>query len=505
MRQLYLLVFFLYSFYEHTSAQSIAWQKCYGGFDMDVASAVEITADGGYILIGSTLSSDGNVTVNNGNYDIWVVKVDDIGALEWQKTYGGTDMDMGASIKPTDDGGYIIIGTTQSVDTNMPANHGMKDIWVVKLDDTGAVQWQQCFGGTDDDEAAAIQPTNDGGYVFAGKTFSNNGNVSGNHGAGDIWLVKLDNAGALQWQKCIGGTAAEKAADIQLTSTGYLIAGSTFSNNGDVWGNHGDFDYWVVATDVNGAILWQRTFGGTGTDEATGIFVTSDEGCIVAGYAYSNDGQVSGNHGLHDYWVVKLDKDGNPGWMRSFGGSQTDLGNAVIQTADGEYVVVGTTYSNNGDVAGQKGVYDYWVIKLTATGSLEKQVCLGGSSSEIAKTVRETANGELVVLGESYSIDGDVTGLHGNSDIWMVKLHSLPLTAKELNRPTLICYPDPVKEVLFFMERFSQVTVYSPDGRIMMNGHDVDKMDLNQLPAGVYIIEAMDKWKNVSHQQFVKE
>jgi len=293
------------------------------------------------------------------------VKLDETGNIQWQKYLGGSDGDGAFSIQQTSDGGYIVAGVAYSNDGDVSGNHGDSDYWIVKLDETGNIQWQKCLGGSREDVAKSIQQTSDGGYIVAGITPSNDGDVSGNHGSADYWIVKLDETGKIQWQKCLGGSDGDGAFSIQQTSDGgYIVAGVAYSNDGDVSGNHGDSDYWIVKLDETGKIQWQKCLGGSSYDEAYSIQQTSDGGYIVAGYTYSNDGDVSGNHGDFDYWIVKLDETGNIQWQKCFGGSSYDYAQSIQQTSDGGYIVAGWTESNDGDVSGNHGNSDYWIVKL---------------------------------------------------------------------------------------------------------------------------------------------
>ena len=229
-----------------------------------------------------------------------------------------------------------------------------------------AIEWQKCFGGTDDDEAKSIQQTSDGGYIVAGETWSNDGDVSGNHGNSDYWVVKLNSSGDIEWQKCLGGTDWDYAYSIQQTSDeGFIVAGQTTSNDGDVSGNHGVYDAWVVKLNSLGDIEWQKCLGGTDWDDVNPIQQTSDGGFIVAGFTESNDGDVSGNHGNDDAWVVKLNSLGDIEWQKCLGGTIDDRACSIQQTSDGGFIVTGFTYSNDGDVSGNHGYSDYWVVKLT--------------------------------------------------------------------------------------------------------------------------------------------
>jgi hypothetical protein len=404
-------------------APAIEWQKCLGGTNADYALSIQQTADGGYIVAGWTASNNGDVSGNHGNYDAWVVKLDSAGNMQWQKCLGGTSDDYAYSIQQTTDGGYIVAGYTASNNGDVSGNHGLYDYWVVKLDPAGTLQWQKCLGGTNDDQAYSIQQTADGGYMVAGVTASNNGDVSGNHGNYDAWVVKLDPAGNMQWQKCLGGTVAEYAYSIQQTADGgYIVAGFTESNDGDVSGNHGLYDYWVVKLDPAGTLQWQKCLGGTDYDQAYSIKQTADGGYIVAGITYSNNVDVSGNHGINDVWVVKLDTSGNIQWQKCLGGTVAEYAFSIQQTADGGYMVAGNTSSNNGDVSGNHGLNDAWVVKLDTSGNIQWQKCRGGTNYDQAQSIQQTADGGYIVAGYTQSNNGDVSGNHGLYDFWVVKL-----------------------------------------------------------------------------------
>lgn len=170
-----------------------------------------------------------------------------------------------------------------------------------------ALQWQKCLGGSWDEWVEYSEQTDDGGYIIVGSSESTDGNISGNHGAFDCWIVKLDSVGALKWQKAIGGTGSEYGTCIRQTADGgYIVAASTTSNDGDVSGNHGTCDYWVIRLNENGDIQWQKTYGGTAYDFASFIDLTNDGGYIISGYSNSDDGDVTGNHGNNDYWIINI-------------------------------------------------------------------------------------------------------------------------------------------------------------------------------------------------------
>jgi hypothetical protein len=485
-------------------APLIEWQKTLGGSGVDAAYSIQQTADGGYIVAGYSESNDGDVTGNHGGYDYWVVKLDSSGNIQWQKSLGGSDDDFANSIQQTADGGYIVAGRSSSNDGDVTGNHGGNDYWVVKLDDSGNIQWQKSLGGSDDDFANSIQQTADGGYIVAGESNSNNGDVTGNHGFFDCWVVKLDGNGNIQWQKSLGGSDDDSALSIQQTTDGgYIVAGNSMSTDGDVTDNHGFWDYWVVKLDDSGNIQWQKNLGGTDSDVAYSIQQTADGGYIVAGQSDSNDGDVTGNHGILDYWVVKLDGSGNIQWQKSLGGSVFDYAYSIQQTTDGGYIVAGRSSSNDGDITGNHGGDDYWVVKLDGSGNIQWQKSLGGSGVDRAYTIQQTVDGGYIVAGSSNSSDGDVTGNHGGADYWIVKLASTSGTKNIVFPGSITVYPNPAAQELTidlsgseFSPVGTVVTLFDLQGRNVLEKTItslVSTIHVDRLEKGMYFLRVENK------------
>lgn len=396
-------------------------RNVFGGTGNDEMYSIVRTSDGGYATAGYTYSNDGDVSGNNGPSDFWVIKYNSRGSMVWQKTFGGTSDDNARSIIQTSDGGYAIAGYSISNNGNVSGNHGSVDMWIIKISSSGALQWQRSLGGTNLDYAYSIVQSTDGGYAVAGETKSNNGDVSGNHGARDLWVVKLSSTGTLQWQKTFGGTDDEVAKSIIATADGgYAVAGYTQSNNGDVSGNQGDRDFWVIKINSAGTLQWQKTFGGPLVDSAATIVQNTDGSYTVAGDTSLSSGNVVGTH---DFWVVKISSTGALQWQKTFGGTGDDWANSVIQTTDGGYVAAGYTGSNDGDVSGNHGNYDLWIVKISSSGALQWQRALGGTDFDAASSVIQSANGSYVVVGYSSATDGDIMGpANGLRDAFIVNL-----------------------------------------------------------------------------------
>jgi hypothetical protein len=305
--------FFLIKTYANGNVQ---WAKTYGGTHFDRASSVQQTSEGGYMVVGET---DSFIA---GDDDIFLIKTDANGNVQWAKTYGGGGADYAFSVQQTSDGGYIVAGYTASFGA------GGWDIFLIKTDANGNVQWAKTYGGTNWDKAFSVQQTSDGGYIVAGWTQS--------FGAGyrDVFLMKTDANGNVQWAKTYGGTDNDYASSVQQTSDGgYIVAGRTRSF-GAGWG-----DIFLIKTDANGNVQWAKTYGGASNDSASSVQQTSDGGYIVAGRTNSFGA------GGDDIFLIKTDANGNIIWAKTYGGTDWDWASSVQQTSDGGYIVAGYTPS----------------------------------------------------------------------------------------------------------------------------------------------------------------
>jgi arginine repressor len=348
--------------------------KTYGEIDDDCARSVQQTSDGGYIVAGYTYSFGAGYT------DIFLIKTDANGNIQWAKTYGGTYSDDAYSVQQTSDGGYIVAGYTPSFGA------GDYDIFLIKTDANGNIIWAKTYGGGGNDFAYSVQQTLDGGYIVAGDTRS--------FGAGneDIFLIKTDASGNIIWAKTYGGTSRDVAYSVQQTSDGgYIVAGRT-----DSFGAGWD-DIFLIKTDANGNIIWAKTYGGTGDDAAYSVQQTSDGGYIVAGRTYSFGA------GWGDIFLIKTDANGNIIWAKTYGGTGDDAAYSVQQTSDGGYIVA--------SFAGG----DAFLIKTDASGNVQWAKTYGGGGNDRAYSVQQTSDGGYIVAGNTLSFGA------GNSDIFLIK------------------------------------------------------------------------------------
>jgi hypothetical protein len=235
------------------------------------------------------------------------VLIDSAGNLIRSTSYGGSGEDRALGIAATHDGGFAIAGFTKSTNGDITSNHGDYDVWVIKTDYAGNITWQKTYGGTLNDQSAAIAASSDGGFIVSGFTASSDGDVSSIHGAEDLWLIKIDSAGSLLWQSTYGGSGVEKAYSIfEKANSNIIIAGSSYSNDGDVSGNHGGTDDWVLETTSTGSLVWEKSLGGSGFEEAYSVTPVDSNTLVVAGSTVSHDLDVSVNHGDFDVWIAAL-------------------------------------------------------------------------------------------------------------------------------------------------------------------------------------------------------
>ena len=483
------------------SAQpTIEWQKTYGGSYFDQAYSIEQTTDGGYIVAGSTASTDGNVFGNHGGYDFWVLKLSTVGTIQWKKVLGGSNNERAQSIHQTSDGGYIVAGSTMSNNFDVSGNHGDFDAWIVKLSSSGALEWQRALGGSAEDDAFSFQQTDDGGYIIAGSSSSIDGDVSSNQGDQDFWIIKLNNTGMIEWQKSLGGSNQDIAYSIKQTSDGgYIVAGQTASYDGDISWMNGNFDYWVVKLTNEGDLEWEKTLGGVNGDIASEIQQTRDGGYIVVGFSGSyNSGDVTGHHGMLDYWVVKLYGNGEIQWQKALGGSDTEWGRGIVEKNDGGYVVFGGTDSIDGDVLDNDGGADSWLVGLSETGEITWQKSIGGTKAEHGFAINNTSDNGFILAGYAWSNDGDLTGqtIQGYNDFWIVKLSPETISSTQSPQSSLSIFPNPAQTTTTLQIPAPESTLHvsindllgrTLSQRTITNGGQID---IAALPTGLYLLSA---------------
>jgi len=493
---------------------SIQWQNCIGGYNYETLSDLRQTADGGYILGGDSNSNiSGDKTENSsGGRDYWIVKLDAIGAIQWQNTIGGSSWDGLTSLQQTSDGGYILGGFSASNISGDKTENNLVgfDYWVLKLDVTGAIEWQNTIGGLGDDVPASIQQTADGGFIIGGSSDSpiSSDKTENNLGREDYWVLKLDATGVIQWQNTIGGDGADILTSLDQTSDGGCILGGRSRSNisGDKTENCLDQstgDYWVVKLNATGAVQWENTIAGNNSEDFNSLQQTADGGYILGGSSWSNiSGDKTENSlGLADIWILKLTANGDIQWQNTIGGNDIDELLSIQQTPEGGYILGAGSQSN---ISGDKtenclGHFDYWVLKLDATGGIQWQNTIGGGKTDVLRTCQQTPDGGYILGGYSGSTisDDKTENGNGNFDYWVIKL--APETVPTGEAPTastgVTIYPNPTSDVLFVSsETTTTLCLHNTFGQILTTQtiQGQGEIDLSRYPNGIYFLMEME-------------
>ncbi len=343
--------------------------------------------------------------------------------IVWEKEIGGGEDDWGYSICFSHDQQLVFTGVTLSYDEEVLDSLGGTDIWLAKMSTDSTMLWSKSLGGTQDDRGNAVSLTSDNGFIVTGFSFSNDINVANNHGGKDVVLIKTDEDGNLEWSKLFGGSSDDIGNSvIQSSDGGYMLAGTTFSTNGDISFNHGSSDFWIIKTNEQGDLLWEKTYAGSGEDRANEIIETQDGNFIIIGTSFSTDGDVSNNLGGVDFWIIKINTDGELLWEKNLGGSSADQAYDVIETSSGEILIVGEVLSNDVNVTNNHGQTDAWMTKLSANGDIIWQRALGGTKVDYFLSVTEGEDGHYLATGNTFSSNGNVSTNLGASDIWLIKM-----------------------------------------------------------------------------------
>jgi hypothetical protein len=466
----FLWVFILFITVPRALAQppEIEWYRTYGADSSDEVFSVQQTSDGGYVFAGNTRSFGAD------SVDVYLVKTDSLGNIDWYGLYGGAGYDAAYSVQQTIDSGYIVAGETGSFGS------GIKDIYLLKFNAIGDTMWTRTYGGAYIDFAQSVGQTLDGGYIIAGRTEPLLGDPK------DMCLVKTDSLGDTLWTQTYGGTDNRAAYSVMQTRDGgYIIAGCNPYYGGE------EHDVYLVKTDSLGDSIWTAIYGGAGNDQARSVKQTTDGGYIIIGWTDSFGA------GETDVYIIKTDSLGSTLWTRTYGGSDYDGASSIGQTSEGDYIIAGTSSSFGA------GGNDLYLIKIDSFGDTLWTLLYGGSDNDVGASVELTIDGGYIVAGTIWSW---VTP----ADCWLVKTgpdtvvsgapsieaitHPRALTLhpaypNPFNPVTTISYELPVRSIV-------KVEIYNVLGQktaellnaIKSAGHHSISWDAGDLPSGVYFV-----------------
>jgi hypothetical protein len=554
------------------NAQDILWEKSYGGKHADYLSDAIPTPDYGFILAGSSVSKKTGTKNedNRGDLDYWVWKMDEKGNQDWQKSIGGSGQDRLISLVLTRDGGYLLAGNSDS--SPSPSKGGEKkgrriggvDFWIVKLNAKGGEEWQKTLGGKGQDELSCIVKTRDGGYIIGGSSSSESSpnpskggesspdtgkdtevivKTSAYFGNMDYWVIRMDGEGTILWQKSFGGIYNDELNSIALTDDGgFLLGGSSnspvySSPNLSEGGGHaggkqdaciGLDDYWIIKLDKDGEEEWQKVIGGSGDDQLQDVHQTQDGNYLLAGYTNSDTGddKKSSNEDGTDFWLVKLDKMQTVVWQETYNIGKVDVLTSLVENNDGSLLLGGYAQGEvvkkkqlkNGKTLKQvqgkgrdadansalvKGTGDYVALKINAKGEEVWRREVGSDGLDVLKKVVETRDGGYLMAGTSSpspskgvenKSSGDRSSGIGRQDFWVVKLKDKQKPKED--KKVIEAFPNPTRQytnvIVNHEFETGTATVFDIMGRQLQQFDITDRtvaVDLGNQPEGVYIIE----------------
>jgi len=343
----------------------------------------------------------------------------------WEKSYGGLQSEYLFDVIPTPDYGFLIAGSSLSGKSGNKRDERVNDLdyWLWKMDEHGNLDWQRSFGGDGSDLLQSIELTPDGGFILGGTSTSGKSGIKDEKSRGkeDMWIIKLNAKGDLEWQRTLGGSGRDELKQIiSVTQGGYLVGGSSDSyplslgdknTEGEKFSkNYGNMDYWIVKLDFTGEVEWEKTFGGIYREELQSVIQTKDDGFLVGG---TSNSPISGNKkekgfGQGDYWIIKLDEKGNEQWQKTIGGENDDRLATVIERSNGEYILGGSSssgidgnkYKSNG-----KGT-DFWLVGLNSKGQIASQETYDFEENDVLTSLVENEDGGLLIGGHAKSERG---------------------------------------------------------------------------------------------------
>tara|TARA_Y100000996_G_scaffold395358_1_gene360503 strand:+ start:10708 stop:12030 length:1323 start_codon:yes stop_codon:yes gene_type:complete len=422
MRKIFYLIFLIYScspdfseinFSDLTFLEnSIKVIEIIGGSEEDIVKKVVATNDGGFVLVGNTKSIDGYFEIKDriGN-DVFLIKFDLEGQIEWINTYGGSDDDVGNDVIETEDGKFYLIGYSKSSNGDASINKGQHDNWLIKIDSKGKLIWEKSYGFAGHDHAYNIIKTNDGGLFFNGfidVTASQGEGGLLRHGVGEFWCHKVDMNGEIIWRRYFGGSNNDRSYDaIETSDGGFILVGTSESQDVEKTISFGSYDIWVIKISSSGNLIWEKSYGGSAIDEGVKIIKSQDDNYMIIGNTNSKIIEGVNTIGNNDFLMIKINSSGTLLNMFRHGSTEFDYAKDIIQTKDGSYFITG--YSRNpknieGTSLKNNAVF---LIQTQRSGIIQNAWELNGGNEDLGYSISQLNNGSIVLAGTTESIDSD--------------------------------------------------------------------------------------------------
>ncbi len=424
----YILLFIIviqsvFSFHGLAQLTNISWQLNIGGSQDDMISDFHQTSDQGYIFGGHTQSKDYDMAASKGGVDIVIIKTNHNGKIEWKKMFGGVGDERLNDILLIPGGGFLLTGSTNSKKTGNIKDQTDSDAWIVKLNSKGKIEWQLAYGDIRDNQALSACFNQDNKFVILNKTTVPGAETRPYLGNVSLTVVSLD--GKIISENVLSGEEETVPVSIQRYGNGYLVAGIIYLPGADIYTANCNFR--ILKCNEKGTIEWKKSYGGTDTDMLNSCIQTTGGNLMLVGYTHSNDGNIGGgNHdttdasfNTSDGWIVTLDSLGNLLSQKTYGYYYYDEFGSIAKTADGGYILSGTSdhyQTANGAGSGNQNI---WILKIDDKGNKQWEKFIGGSKTEISLGCIETKEGNFIFCGSSRSADRDVRSNKGRYDFWL--------------------------------------------------------------------------------------
>lgn len=499
----------------HAQAPSIAWQKTFGGPGNDIMQDIYPTTDGNFIMLGLADSTGGDVTCSiKGKHDTWVIKMAPDSTILWQKCFGGSkeEGNPNSKIIQTSDGGYLFQTETWSSDFDISGHHGESDAWTMKLDADGNIVWARSYGGSNFDVPRNMLELPGGKYLMLSRTTSQNGDVPANEDPDlfDAWVFIADSEGNIIQNNIYGGTGDDELYTAILRPDNTIaMFGETTSSDGDLEGlDVQGLDAWMLVIDTSGNVISSRVYGQENEETFLDAHATDDGGYIAFGDTQDPTIPVDKGswHGDYDFWAVKLDAEANIQWQGIYGGLKREqFRRGAISPSDGGYFMGGSTLSTDGDIINEEGkAREYWFIHIADDGEFLWGTALGGDLTEYIYSIVPAG----IVVGGAFSDDGDVIGMQGAADGWVIKFDVATVVQEMAKENGLVVYPNPATDKinvnLYGIEIPSVMEVKNVYGQTVYSSKSVNKMaeiNVSSWPTGVYYLFISN---TADHHQYVK-
>ncbi len=486
MKYLLPVLFLLASF--NNFGQVVKFEKVYGGSGYDYGNSVIQVFDKGYVVAGNTTS------YGNGNNDVYLIKTDSNGYTQWQRTFGGINVDQSFSVKQTRDSGLVIAGYTNSF------GHGGYDMYVIRTDRNGDTLWTKTYGGSNWDFAYSIDTTNDGGFIVAGGTYS--------YGKGDedMYLVKLNALGDTLWTKTYGGLHQEEIASVHQTAdSGFIFTGETKSFEDSIAG-----DIYIVKTNTLGDTTWTHHYGWANEDKPADIIQTIDGGYVMAG------GTDSYGYGGFDCLIMRLNSIGDSLWTRNYGTLHYNFASSVVETKSRKIAFANTTEDNGA------GARDFCLFLADNNGYFLNVTSEGSVAVDEVYSISKCSDNGFIMCGYTNGFNVEQT------DVFLVKTDSLGFSSNvispsnsitEINKTEngIKVFPNPVKSNSTITIEFSGLEKFRSQADIVISditGNTVKKISstpinktlsvsIADLETGLYFISIQTLGDEIGHTKFV--